>query len=192
MPLNSPFMSLTFSRYVRFVFHVCPVLSLRVISLSPVVPIGFLVLCFPSFPLRCPCFHFCPLHVPFSSPLFPFHFPLLSCHVGFLFPPLISLHFLAFPLCFPIFPANKHGFSSVFVIRTSKSTEFSGFSAKGGRNPKPAKSRQGESSLGPLFCDNGSPKTTISSLRRPHAEQCRRICIYIDVLRREIYTYTKL
>ena len=112
-----PFMSLTFSRYVRFICHVCPVLSLRVISLH--LPSCRLVsLCFVS-----PCFHFCPLHVPFSSPLFPFHVPLLSCYVDFLLPPLISLHFPAFPLCSPIFPAKKHDFSSVFTITTSKNTE---------------------------------------------------------------------
>ena len=141
MPFNSPFMSLAFSRYVRFVFHVCPVLSLRVISLH--LPSCRLVsLCFVSlsFPLHSPCFHFCPLHVPFSSPLFPFHFPLLSCHVDFLFPPLISLHFLAFPLCSPIFPAKKHGFSSVFTIRTSKNTEF--FQIFGKRRQEPQTSKE--------------------------------------------------
>ena len=71
--------------------------------------------------LHSPCFHFCPFHVP---SLFPFHFPLLSCYVNFLFPPLISLHFLAFPLCSPVFPAKRHSFSSVFAKRTSKNTEF--------------------------------------------------------------------
>ena len=69
---STPFMSLTFSRrYVRFICHVCPAFSLRVISLH--LPSCRLVsLCFVSlsFPLHCPCFHFCPLHVPFSSPLF--------------------------------------------------------------------------------------------------------------------------
>ena len=98
-------MSLSFSRYVRFIFHACPVLSLRVSSLHlpscRLVALSFVSL---SFPLHSPCFDFCPFHVPLSSPLFPFHFPLLSCHVNFLFPPLISLHFLAFPLCSP-FPA---------------------------------------------------------------------------------------
>ena len=119
-----PLMSLSFFRYVRFIFHVCPVPSCRWVSLS------FVSL---SFPLHSPCFHFCPFHVPFSSPLFPFHFPLLSCHVDFLFPPLISLHFLAFPLCSPGFPAKKHGFSSVFAKRTSKTQSLSRFLAKGGR-----------------------------------------------------------
>ena len=164
MPFNSPFRSLTCSRYVRFIFHVCPVLSLRVISL--LLPSCRLVsLCFVSlsFPLHSPCFHFCPLHVPFSSPLFPFHFPLLSCHVDFLFPPLISSHFLAFPLCSPIFPAKKTRFFQLSQLGRPKTESFSRFSAQGGRNPKPAKNRQGESSLGPLFCDTGSSKTMLSS-----------------------------
>ena len=124
--------------YVPF-FRCGPVLSLRVISLHlpscRLVPLCFVSL---SFPLHSPCFHFCPFHVPFSSPLCSVAF--LSCR-HFLFPPLMSLHFLAFPLCSPLFPR---------------------FSAKGGRKPKPAKSRQGEWSLGPLFCNTGSPKTTFS------------------------------
>ena len=140
MPFNSPFMSLTFSRHVRFIFHACPVLSLRVISLH--LPSCRLVsLCFVSlsFPLHSPCFHFCPLHVPFSSPLFPFHFPLLSCHVDFLFPPLISLHFLAFPLCSPIIPA-KTLFSSVSTIRMSKNVEC--FQIFGKRRQEPQTSKE--------------------------------------------------
>ena len=108
IPFNSPFMFLTFSRYVRFIFHVCPVLALRVISLH--LPSCRLVsLCFVSlsFPRHSPCFHFCPFHVPFSSSLFPFHFPLLSCHVDFLFPPLISLHFLALSSLLPSISRKK-------------------------------------------------------------------------------------
>ena len=65
---------------------------------SPVVRLVCLSFVSLSIPLHSPCFHFCPFHVPFSSPLFPFHFFLLSYHVDFLLPPLISLHFLAFPL----------------------------------------------------------------------------------------------
>ena len=111
-------MSLSFSRYVRFIFHVYPVFSLPVISLHRpscrLVSLSFGSL---SFALHSPCFHFCPFHVPFSSPLFPFHFPLLSCHVDFLFPPLISLHFLAFPLCSPVFPAKRHCFFQRFRKR---------------------------------------------------------------------------
>ena len=144
MPFNSPFMSLTFSRYVRFIFHVCPVLSLRVISLhlqscrfvSPHSPCTPLLSC---LSLACP----------FSSPLLPFHFPLLSCHVDFLFPSLISLHFLAFPLCSPRFPAlpkisrKQHGFSSVFAIRTSKNTEFCQIFGKRRQEPQTSKEPAG-------------------------------------------------
>ena len=72
-----------------------------------------------SFPLRSPCFHFCPCHVPFNSPLFPFHFPLLSGHVDFLCPLLISLHFLAFPFAPQYFPA-RNGFPAFLP----KHTEF--------------------------------------------------------------------
>ena len=172
MPFNSPFRSLTFSRYVRLIFHVCPVLSLRVISLH--LPSRQLVsLCFVSlsFPLRSPCFHFCPLHVPVSSPLFPFHFPLRSCHVDFLFPPLISLHFLAFPLCSPIFAAKNTGFPAFSQLGRPKTQSFSRFSAKGGRNPRPAKSRQGESSLGPLSFYTGSPEATFSGT----SSNCRAV-----------------
>ena len=135
----------------------CPVLSLRGISLHlpscRLVSLSFVSL---SFPLRSPCFHFCPFHVlfmslscpfhvPFSSPLFPFHFPLLSCHVDFLFSPLISLHVLAFPFAPQYFPPKKTRFFQRFR-----------------KEDVPAKSRQGDSSLRPLFCDASSPKTTFS------------------------------
>ena len=148
-----PFMSLTF-------FHVCPVLSLRVISLHlPSCRLVSLCVVSLSFPLHSPCFHFCPLHVPFSSPWFPFRVPLLSCHVDFLFPPLISLHFLAL---LPNICRQKHGFSSVFAIRTSKNTEFVP-DVRQKKAGTPNQQRAGrESSLGPLFCDTGSPKTTFS------------------------------
>ena len=118
-------MSLSFSRYVRFIFHACPVFSLRASSLHlpscRLVALSFVSL---SFTLHSPCFHLCPFHVPFSSPLFPFHFPLLSCHVDFLFPPLISLHFLAFPLCSPAFPARKsrQGDSSLRLVERHQIT----------------------------------------------------------------------
>ena len=126
--------------------------------------------------------------------------------MDFLFPPLISLHFLAFPLCSPVIPAKtlffqrfrkedvqKHRVfpdvslhflafplgSPVFPTKTTvfpassqrghpTTQSFSRFSAKASRKPKPAKSRQGESSLGPLFCDTGSPKTTFSGRSSNH------------------------
>ena len=43
--------------------------------------------------------------------------------MDFLFPPLISLHFLAFPLCSPVFPAKKTLFFQRFAKRTSKNPQ---------------------------------------------------------------------
>ena len=97
--VQPPLMSLTFSRYVRFIFHVCPVLSSRVISLHlpscRLVSLCVVSSCFPFLPPALPCFQFCPS-------------AFLSCRLPI--SSLISLHFLAFPLCSPIFPAKKHGF----------------------------------------------------------------------------------
>ena len=135
IPFNSPFMSLPFSWYVRFICHACPVLSLRVSSLHlpscRLVALSFVSL---SFPLHSACFHFCLFHVPFSSPLFPFHFLLLSCHVDFLFPPLVSLYFLAFPLCSLAFPAKTTVFQRFRKEDVQKRKVFSRFSAKGQGN----------------------------------------------------------
>ena len=192
MPFNSPFMSLTFSRYVRFIFHVCHVLSLRVISLHLPSPIGFLVRFVSlSFPLHSPCFHFCPLHVPFSSPLFPFHFPLLSCHVDFLFPPLISLHFLAFPCCSPIFPATNTLFPAFSQLGRPKTQQRAG---RGNRAWDPCLATPAPRRL--RLVEGGAPAPHISDVGRGgggvrggvrggvilypllgvrHAEQCRRI-----------------
>ena len=155
MSRSCPFHSFQLPLHVPDIFSVCPLhcpcMSRSCVAshfpTSPVVPIGFLVPCFPCIPPALPLFHFCPFHVPFSSPLCPFHFPLLSCHVDFLFPPLISLHFLAFPLGFP---SQKKRFSSVFAKRTSKNTEFSRFSAKRGRKPTP-KAGRGNRAWDPCF-----------------------------------------
>ena len=103
-------MSLTFSRYVRFIFHVCPVLSLRVISLH----LRLVSLCFVSlsFPLHSPCFHFCPLHVPFSSPLFPFHFPCFPVMSTSYFLPSFPCTSLHFPFAPQYFPQNNAFFET--------------------------------------------------------------------------------
>ena len=171
MSWSCPFHSFQLPLHVPVIFSVCPLhfpcMSRSFVAshfpTSPVVPIGFLVLCFPFIPPALPFFHFCPLYVPFSSPLFPFHFPLLSCHVDFLFPPLISLLSPFAPQYSP--QKKKARFFQRFRKDDVKTTQsFSRCSAKGGRKPKPAKSRQGDSSLGPLFCDTGSPKATFSGM----------------------------
>ena len=164
---SCPFHAFQLPLHVPDIFSVCPLhfpcMSRSFVAshfpTSPVVPIGFLVLCFPFIPPALPLFSFLSLSCPLQ---FLFFSSLLSCHVDCLFPPLISLHFLAFFLCSPICAAKNTVFPAFSQLGRPKTQSFSRFSAKGGRNPKPAKSRQGESSLGPLFCDTSSPKTTFS------------------------------
>ena len=77
---------------------------------------------------------------------------------------------LALPLCSPVFPAKKHCFSSVFAD-VQKHRVFPDFWQKDAGSPSQQKSRQGDSSLGPLFCDTGSPKTTFSGT----SSNCRAV-----------------
>ena len=107
MPFNPPFMSLTVSPVCPL--H-CPCMSRSFVAshfpTSPVVPIGFPVrLCLQSHVfISVPCMS---LSVPFCFPVMSRCFPVMS--TSYVLPP-ISLHFLAFPLCSPIFLAKKHGF----------------------------------------------------------------------------------
>ena len=104
-----------------------------------------------SFPSHSPCTPLVFISVPCMSLSVPLCFPFISrC-----FPVMSTSYFLS------SFPCTSLHFAFSQLGRP-KTQSFSRFSAKGGRNPKPAKSRQGESSLGPLFCDTGSPKTTLS------------------------------
>ena len=134
IPFNSPFMPLTFSRYVRFIFHVCPVLSLRVIC-------RLVSSCFVSLSFSCTPLALFPFQFPFVSLSFPVAF--LSCRL-----PISSPHFLALPCISPLLPSisrNKHGFPAV-----QKHRVFQIF-GKRRQKPKPAKSRQGNRA--------GPPKT---------------------------------
>ena len=116
-------------------------------------PLNFLVLCFPLHsPLLIP-FPFISLSVPLHVP----SFPVISTSSYFLFmAPSCPRHFPALPLHFPFIPRylfeNNIVFFNVFATRISKPLSFSRFAPKGGRKPAPAKSRQGDSSLGALFC----------------------------------------
>ena len=115
-----------FCRSVVLSPSLCSPLSLS-ISLSVSLSLSLSLSAFPYISRRADL-SFLSLLCP---PLFPFHFPLLSCHVDFLFSPLISLHFLAVSFCFLAFSArNKTRFSSVFAKKMSKYTEFSRCSAK--------------------------------------------------------------
>ena len=121
MPFNPPFMSLTF-------FSVCPLhfpcMSCSFVAshfpTSPVVPIGFLVRCFPFLPPYTPLFSFLSLACPFKFP-----FVSLSCPAAFLSCrlPISSPHFLALPCISPLLPnisLKKTRFSSVFESRASR------------------------------------------------------------------------
>ena len=106
MSWSCPFHSSQLPLHVPVIFSVCPLhfpcMSRSFVAshcpTSPVVPIGFLVLCSLLFPPALPLFSF----LFFLSCSFQFPF----CHVDFLFPPLIFVHFLVFPLCSPVFPAK--------------------------------------------------------------------------------------
>ena len=127
---------------------------------------------FPLLPPALPLFSFLSLACPFQFP-----FVSLSCPAAFLSCrlPISSPHFTCTSLHFPsapqYFQQKNTGFPAFSQLGRPKTQSFSRFSAKGGRNPKPAKSRQGESSLGPLFCDTGSPKTTFSGT----SSNCRAV-----------------
>ena len=71
----------------------------------------------------------------------------------------VSLHF---PLAPQYFPQNKKTrfFQRFRKEDVQKHRVFPDFRQKDAGSPRQQKSRQGESSLGPLFCDTGSPKTT--------------------------------
>ena len=152
---SCPFHAFQLPLPVPDVFSVCPLhfpcVSRSFVAshfpTSPVVPIGFLVLCFPFIPPALPLFSFLSLACPFQFPFVSLSFPaaFLSCQL-----PISSPHFL----CSSIFPAKKNTvFPAFSQLERPKTQSFFRCSAKGGRNPKPAKSRQGESSLGPLLCD---------------------------------------
>ena len=119
-------MSLTFSRYVRVIFHVCPVLSLRVFSLHlpscRLVPLRFVSL---SFPLH--SFSFLSLSCPFQFPFVSLSFPVAFLTCGL---PISSPHFLALPcisLCSPVIPAKKHGFPAFSQRGRPQTQSFSRF-----------------------------------------------------------------
>ena len=149
-------MSLTFSRYVCVIFHVCPVLSFPYISRrADLFYFPFISRCFPDMwtSYFLPSFPCTSLHFPFA----PQYFPQKHCFSSvfakrtskntefFQIVPCTSLHF---PLA-PQYFQQQHGFSSVFEKRTSKNTEFSRFSAKASRNQQ--KAGRGNRAWDPCF-----------------------------------------
>ena len=114
---------------------------------SPFLSFGFLVLSSLSFPLPSPCSHSFPRRFPFISPCFPvipFAVPCMFLHVP-LSPPLRFPALPCIPLHFMVFSQEK----VCFLEKEVKPTH--GFSRCEAEQPEPAKSRQGDSSLGPCF-----------------------------------------
>ena len=153
MSWSCSFHSFQLPLHVPVIFSVCPLhfpcMSRSFVAshfpTSPVVPIGFRVLCFPFIFPALPLFSFLSLSCLFQFPFVSVSFPLafLSCRL----PPLISLHFLAFPLCPPVFPTKKHASSSVFTKRTATNTEF--FQIFGKRRQEPYTSKEPAGGLEP-------------------------------------------
>ena len=114
---------------------------------SPVVSIGFLVL-----PFHSPCTPLVFISVPFMSLSVPLCFPFISPCFPVMstsyFLPSFSCTSLSFPFSSPVFPRKINTVFPAFSQKGCQKTQsFSRSSAKGGRKPKPAKSRQGDSSL---------------------------------------------
>ena len=80
----------------------------------------------------------------------------------------VSLHF---PFAPQYFPQKTLFFQRFRKDDVQKHRVFPVFWQKDAGSPSQQKSRQGESSLGPLFCDTGSPKTTFSGT----SSNCRAV-----------------
>ena len=80
----------------------------------------------------------------------------------------VSLHF---PFAPQYFPQKTQFFQRFRKDDVPKHRVFPDFRQKDAGSPSQQKSRQGESSLGPLFCDTGSPKTTFSGT----SSNCRAV-----------------
>ena len=110
MSWSCPFHSFQLPRHVPGIFSVCPLhfpcMSRSFVAshfpTSPVVSIGFLVLCFPFIPPALPLFSFlslsCPSQFSFVSLSFPLAF--LPCRL-----PISSPHFLALACISPLLPS---------------------------------------------------------------------------------------
>ena len=123
-----PFHSFQLPLHVPDIFSVCPLhfpcMSRSFVAshfpTSPVVPIGFIALCFPVIPPALPSFSFLSLSCPFQFPFVSLSFPVAFLTCGL---PISSPHFLALPCISPLLPSisrKKHCFSSIFAKRTSK------------------------------------------------------------------------
>ena len=125
MSWSCPFHSFQLPLHVPVIFSVCPLpfpcMSRSFVAsqfpTSPVVPIGFLVLCFPFIFSALFLFSFLSLSCPFQFLFVSLSFPLafLSGRL-----PISSPHFLAFPCISPLLPSISRKKKALFFQRFRK------------------------------------------------------------------------
>ena len=157
MSRSCPCQSFQLPLHVPDIFSVCPChfpcMSRSFVAshfpTSPVVPIGFIALCFPVIP---PALVF--ISVTVTSLSVPLCFPFISRCFPDMWTSYFLPYFLALPCSSPWLPSISHKitvFSSVFAKRTSKNTAFfPDFLQKQAGNPNQQKAGRGNR---PLFCD---------------------------------------
>ena len=119
MSWSCPFHSFQLPLHVSDIFSVCPChfpcMSRSFVAshlpTSPVVPIGFIVLCFPVIPPALPSSSFLSLSCPFQFPFVSLSFPVAFLTCGL---PIFSPHFLALPCISPLLPSISRKKNIVF------------------------------------------------------------------------------
>ena len=160
MSWSCPFHAFQLPLHVPDIFSVCPLhfpcmsrsFVASHIPTSPVVPIGFLVLCFPFIPPALPLFSL-------LSPACPFQFPFvsLSCPAAFLSCrlPISSPHFLALPCISPLLPNISRKRTQLFHrFRNSdiqKHRVFPDFRQKEAGTPNQQRAGRGNRAWDPCF-----------------------------------------
>ena len=96
----------------------------------------------------------------------------MSCNVMYC---KVCMYVCMYSCTSPLLPSISRKKNTVFPAFSQrgrpKTLSFPVFRQKDAGSPSQQKSRQGESSLGPLFCDTGSPKTTFSGT----SSNCRAV-----------------
>ena len=145
MSWSCPFHSFQLPLHVPVIFSVCPLhfpcmsrsFGASHFPTSPVVPIGFIALCFPVIPPALPSFSLLSLSCPFQFPFVSLSFPVAFLTCGL---PISSPHFLALPCISPlllqkhrVFPDFSWHFLAFPLAQyfPQKSTVFPAFSQRG-------------------------------------------------------------
>ena len=159
MSWSCPFHYFQLPLHVPVIFSVCPLCRCESV---PYISRRADWLPCPLFPFHSPCTPLVFISVPFMSLSVPLCFPFISrCFLvmstSYFLPsfPCTSLHLPCAP---QHFPQKARFFQRFRKEDVHKNTEF--FQIFGERR----KSRQGDSSLGPLFGEIGSPKTTFRNV----------------------------